>query len=467
VKTTVLKPKNGGGLSIEIPDGAIDDAIATASNNSSASVPAFPGLNRDEATTPAFVKVWRVEPPDGYLGQISAEGVSEETLTQRFGGYLLEAECVGENGRVMTGGKKRQFRLNAPPVATHIERQTALERKANGNGNGLVQNFGDVEKLITMQSKAFEERITLLKQEAAAAREERAGAQAADLARIKAESEAYIARTKADAEERERRDSDRHKREIELERERNTASQKQHESFLATMAAASSRSTDVVVAALQSSKSSISEIVPLITAVAPLLSGMMGGGDPSIAIANSVSRSIEGIADIATGDRRRRGSEDAPGERRRLPEGKEEKGDDAKEGAAPKEDKARVLGKVAKLFKAVKDSGNDVEQTLDDAIKFYTSGKGNVPVDEEEEEEETANGGPIKKRPRVARSGRVVARGAGKATVGRRRAGNGAPDAPVNTRKPLPVDSAAKRSGASASGAAVRSTEHQVPARKA
>jgi hypothetical protein len=465
VKTTVVSPKKGGGVSIEIPDGAIDDAIASATANSSATVPAFPGLNRDESTTPAFVKVWRIEPPDGYLGQITADGVSEETLKQRFGGYVLEAECVGENGRVMTGGKKREFRLNAPPVPTALQRETALDR--NKGGQQLVNSLADVERLIKMQSQSFEERLSLLKEEAKNARDDRAAAQEAELKRLKGETDAYILKAKADAEERERRDESRHTRDLERERERNTASQKQHESFLTSMMAAQGRSTDIVVAALNSSKS---DIVPAIVALAPVLGPLLqglGGGDPSIAIANSVSRSIEGIADIAVGDRRRRGEEPA-GERRRLAEGREEKADDGKE-AAPKEDKARVLGKVAKLFKAVKDSGNNVEQTLDDAIKFYTSGKGNVPVDEEEEEEETTQGAAAitKKRPRVARSGRVVARAAGKPAVGRRRASNGTPDAPVDTRKPLPVDPAPKRSRASASGAALRATEHQVPARKA
>lgn len=434
-------------------------------------LPMWPDIGKKTNKIPRGIAVFRLDPPDGYLGEFPPDS-DLERLKQLVGGRVLDLQLKDVEGRVMPGGRQ-SVTIHADPVLTATARAAAQ----SGGGSPLdaiARNLDPVKQLFELQGKqvaaqqqAIRDDLERHKQEAKTERDQR-----------NQEIEAQLVREREAAKQREEEKDAKHKRELELERERirerQDEAKRERESqsardkeWIALQQANQANQTQLMIAAMNNSKTDLTVFTSMFDKVIGAMQNS-NDQDPAVAAFQTMGKGLESLATIATS---KNGQQANPGKVQltpgakqmimALPEGKRAKviaaltEDDAstkKNGEGGADKKSRVTAKVTKLMQTMIQRGVDPEQMLDEAIKHYESDAG--AVDEDDDDDDNAADGKRSK----------PAAGNGTPSVARReRAKHARTNQPAVVKRPTSERGSAPTSSARSAGPKVVNSAARTP----
>ena len=136
---TTMKIPKGGKVVVQGEEADVLPQDVDQSNPDQ--IPLFPQYGKPNQ--PVRIAVTRLDPPDGYLGEVPAH-INEEGIKRLFGGRVLQLDMRNERGVYLKGGQ-RVLTIDAPPVSRRNE--------------GSVPD--STAALLALQSNIFERSNTL------------------------------------------------------------------------------------------------------------------------------------------------------------------------------------------------------------------------------------------------------------------------------------------------------------------
>lgn len=239
-------------------------------------LPLFPECNEAAA-----ISIWRVQPADGYLGQIDPAS-QEEDIRARWGGGVFDLKLRDAMGRVKRGGTRR-LRIAGEPhsLAPEVPAQSVPPRE------DLREDY-----------------VRLVKAEADSALTRREKETELLLARQSAESTQTLARQEAMWKQQLEQQRQMHEQQLERDRQRQDAEAARAREHQASMLQLQQQQTTLVVEAMRAQRSdgmSPKEILELVR-TGMELAGDRNSEDPAVAMTKAVSDGIGHMVKLADPD---------------------------------------------------------------------------------------------------------------------------------------------------------------------